>query len=143
MIGCGRRGWLPGHGPSDRRQYLPRLGPKRRKRPPWSSNAPSPSAEHRKEFDEALRYRKGESYGIPYRILTPRGLENVLVAGRCVSADVKVHGSLRVMPGRFITGQAAGVAAAMAAQQAKAPRRLEVKDLQQRLKAVGGYLPNA
>lgn len=99
--------------------------------------------EHRKEFDEDLRYKKGESYGIPYRILTPAGLDNVLVAGRCVSADIKVHGSLRVMPGCFITGQAAGVAAAMAAQQGRAPRRIDVKDLQQRLKALGGYLPNA
>ncbi len=98
---------------------------------------------HRKEFDQEFRYNKGESYGIPYRILTPRGLDNVLVAGRCVSTDQLVHGSLRVMPGCFITGQAAGVAAAMAAQTGGSVHRLDVKALQGRLKAFGAYLPNA
>ena len=99
--------------------------------------------QHRKEFDETYRYKKGESYGVPYRILTPRGLDNVLVAGRCVSADVPVHGSLRVMPGCWITGQAAGVAAAMSAHQSVSTHRVDVKDLQRRLKALGGFLPNA
>lgn len=99
--------------------------------------------QHRKEFDETYRYKKGESYGIPYRILTPRKLDNVLVAGRCVSSDVRVHGSIRVMPGCWITGQAAGVAAAMASRQACAPRAIDVKDLQRRLKGLGAFLPNA
>jgi hypothetical protein len=100
-------------------------------------------AQHRREFDEALRYKKGESYGIPYRSLIPRGLDNVLVAGRCVSADRMVHGSIRVMPGCFITGQAAGSAAAMAAERGSLTRDIDVKDLQRRLKQLGGYLPNA
>ena len=98
--------------------------------------------QHRREFDETLRYKKGESYGIPYRSLLPRKLENVLVAGRCVSVDRMVHGSIRVMPGCFITGQAAGVAAAMSAESGRAPRKIDVAELQRRLKAVGGYLPN-
>ena len=89
-----------------------------------------------------LRYKKGESYGIPYRILTPLKLDNVLVAGRCVSADHMVHGSIRVMPGCFITGQAAGVAAAMAAESNVSTHAVPIKQLQQRLKALGGYLPN-
>jgi hypothetical protein len=100
-------------------------------------------AQHRREFDEALRYKKGESYGIPYRVLLPHGLDNVLVAGRCVSADRMVHGSIRVMPGCFITGQAAGVAASMAAQRGSGTRDVDVKDLQRRLRELGGYLPNA
>jgi len=98
--------------------------------------------QHRREFDEDLRYKKGESYGIPYRSLLPQRLENVLVAGRCMSADRMVHGSIRVMPGCFITGQAAGVAAAMSAESNTAPRQIDVAKLQQRLKALGGYLPN-
>lgn len=100
-------------------------------------------AQHRKEFDEMFRYGKGESYGIPYRILTPRGMENLLVAGRCVSADAMVHGSIRVMPGCFITGQAAGMAAAMAGSQNLSVHRVDVKDLQRRLKEFGAFLPNA
>ena len=90
-----------------------------------------------------LRYGKGERYGIPYRILTPQRLRNVLVAGRCVSVDRSVHGSIRVMPGCFITGQAAGVAAAVAAVKDGDTRRVEIKDLQSRLRSAGAYLPNA
>jgi len=99
--------------------------------------------QHRKEFDEEFRYKSGESYGIPYRILTPRGLDNVLVAGRCVSSDRYVHGSIRVMPGCFITGQAAGIAAAIAAQKSLSTHKMDVKELQGRLKSFGAYLPNA
>ena len=44
------------------------------------------------------RYKKGESHGIPYRCLTPKGLKNVLTAGRCISTDEEAFGSLRVMP---------------------------------------------
>lgn len=99
--------------------------------------------QHRKEFDEQFRYKRGESYGVPYRILVPKGLDNTLVAGRCVSVDRMVHGSLRVMPGCFITGQAAGVAAAMAAGTDGLTHRVNVKELQQRLKQIGGFLPNA
>jgi len=88
------------------------------------------------------RLGQGESYGIPYRILTPKGLDNTLVAGRCVSTDRAMHGSIRVMPACFITGQAAGVAAAMAAQAGSDVRSIEIHDLQMRLQSMGAYLPN-
>jgi len=94
-----------------------------------------------KEFT-SLRLGKGESYGIPYRILTPRGLANVLVAGRCVSTDRNMQASLRVMPGCYITGQAAGVSAAMMVEQKTDSRSIEVRDLQARLKDMGAFLPN-
>ena len=89
-----------------------------------------------------LRYKKGESYGIPYRCLVPQKLSNVLVAGRCVSTDRYLQSSIRTMPGCFITGQAIGVAAAIAVQQQTDTRGFPVAELQQRLKGVGGYLPN-
>jgi len=95
----------------------------------------------RKEFT-SLRLGKGESYGIPYRVLTPKGLKNVLVAGRCVSTDRNVQASIRVMPGCYITGQAAGVAAAMTARKATDTRGIDTRELQARLKAMGAYLPN-
>ena len=91
---------------------------------------------------ERLRLAPGESYGIPYRILTPVGLRNVLSAGRCVSADRAVLGSLRVMPGAFLTGQAAGVAAAMVAGDDGDVHALAVPELQRRLHALGAWLPN-
>jgi len=91
---------------------------------------------------EKFRYGRGENYGIPYRCLVPRKLSNVLVAGRCVSTDRYMQSSIRVMPGCFITGQAAGVAAAIAAQNHTDTRAVPVAELQQRLKKLGAFLPN-
>lgn len=99
-------------------------------------------AQAREEFLN-LRYQPGESYGIPYRSLVPQGLDNVLVAGRCLSADRGVQSSIRVMPDCFITGQAAGVAAAMVAQEAISARQVEVAQLQQRLRALDTISPDS
>jgi len=63
---------------------------------------------------QSLRYKNGESYGIPYRSLLPKTLENVFVAGRCISTDKKMQSSVRVMPACYLMGQAAGLAAALA-----------------------------
>ncbi len=60
------------------------------------------------------RCAKGESHGIPYRSLVPEHLDNVLLAGRCISADRIVYGSVRVMPVCLVTGEAAGTAAGLA-----------------------------
>lgn len=95
-----------------------------------------------KEFAE-MRYQQGESYGIPYRCLVPRGLRNVLVAGRCVSTDRSLQASIRVMPGCYLTGQAAGLAAALAARQTGDVRSVAIGELQQGLRRAGAYLPNA
>lgn len=89
-----------------------------------------------------LRLRKGESYGIPYRIITPQGLKNVMVSGRCVSTDRQMQSSIRVMPGCYITGQAAGVAAAMLAESGADSRGIAIRQLQKRLSTLGAYLPN-
>ncbi len=90
-----------------------------------------------------MRLGKGESYGIPYRVLTPQGLNNALVAGRCVSTDRQMQASIRVMPGCYITGQAAGMAAAMAAAGNCDTRGIDISELQSNLKSIGGYLPNS
>ncbi len=90
-----------------------------------------------------MRLGKGESYGVPYRILTPKGLSNVLVAGRCVSTDRSMQASIRVMPGCYITGQAAGMAAALMIRDDVDSRSIDVAELQSKLVAMGGYLPNA
>ena len=98
---------------------------------------------HREEFDRLYRYRRGESYGIPYRILCAKGVRNLLVAGRCVSVDQKVQASIRVMPACYITGQAAGFAAAAAADRlAGDVHAVDVAALQKALRAFGAYLPN-
>ena len=113
---------------------------------PVDIHASKPDDESYRKFEaefRTLRYKKGESYGVPYRILTPRGLSNVLVAGRCVSTDRYLQGSIRVMPGCYITGQAAGVAAAIAVEQNTDTRGFPVRELQRRLLALGAYLPNS
>ncbi len=83
---------------------------------------------------ENMRLGRGENYGIPYRCLVPQKLTNVLVAGRCISADRYMQSSVRVMPACYITGQAAGTAAALAAENDTNTRGFDVKELQKRLK---------
>ncbi|NLL84649.1 MAG: FAD-dependent oxidoreductase [Lentisphaerae bacterium] len=84
---------------------------------------------------------KGESYGIPYGTLLPRGLDNVLVAGRCISTDRAMQSSVRVMPGCYITGQAAGMAAAIAADTNTTPRAISMTTLRSHLRKIGTHLP--
>ena len=88
---------------------------------------------------ENLRYEAGESYGIPYRSLIPVSFSNVLVAGRCMGTDRSMQASVRVMPGCFITGQAAGVAAALATETGDV-RAVDYIDLRAELKRIGAYL---
>ncbi len=112
---------------------------------PVDIHASDPSKESFSKFEKehkSYRYKKGENYGIPYRILTPAGLDNVLVSGRCVSCDRYIQSSIRVMPGCYITGQAAGMAAAIAAEQNTHIRGFDVRELQRRLKKMGAFLPN-
>lgn len=81
-------------------------------------------------------------YGIPYRTLLPKGVEGVLVAGRCISTDDIAHGSTRNVPACALTGEAAGTAAALAAKAGVTPRQLNVADVQAALAAKGIPLGN-
>ena len=112
---------------------------------PVDLHATKPGKESFEEFSKefaTMRYKPGENYGIPYRALTPKGLENVLVAGRCISCDRHIQGSIRVMPGCFITGQAVGMAASLASKSNRSVREVDVGELQSRLAAMGAWLPN-
>ncbi len=80
------------------------------------------------------------SYGIPYRILVPKAIDNLLAAGRCVSGNREEAGSYRVMATCMAMGQAAGTAAALCLDTHKRPRDLDVKILQQTLRAEGAVL---
>lgn len=88
------------------------------------------------------RYQPGENYGVPYRIMVPQKIDNLLVAGRCVSSDREMQSSIRVMPGCYITGQAAGVAAAVCTKANVIPRNVDVHEVQRILHGMGMYLPN-
>jgi len=93
------------------------------------------------EKEMTLIMQRGESYGIPYRCLTVKGVENLLVAGKCISTDHAMQASVRVMPGCFITGQAAGCAAALAGDEGIV-RNVNINVLQNTLIGLGAYLPN-
>ena len=90
----------------------------------------------------AMHYQPGESHGIPYRCLTPKGLRNLLVAGRSISCDRPVQGSVRVMPVCLAMGEAAGLAAALAQSSPDADvHAVDVDHLRRRLLEEGAWLP--
>ena len=89
-----------------------------------------------------IRYGPGESHGIPYRSLLPKGLRNVLVAGRSISCERIVQGSVRVMPVCLAMGEAAGLAAALAAGSDHDVHQVDTELLRSRLKAHGAWLPD-
>lgn len=74
-----------------------------------------------------------DPYDLPYRCFTPKGVENLYTAGRCISGTHRAHASYRVMSICMAMGEAVGVAAAMCAEQGITPRKLDVKQLQKRL----------
>ncbi len=78
-----------------------------------------------------------EVYQIPYRILVPENADNLLVAGRCVSATHEALGAIRIMPAVFAMGQAAGTAGAMCVKNSCRPAELDTKALQLVLKEQG------
>jgi FAD-dependent oxidoreductase family protein len=86
------------------------------------------------------RYLEHEGYDIPYRCLIPKALDNLLVAGRCISSEQQPYESHRAMVNIIAIGQAAGVAAALCAAGGARPRDLDVRQLQRALIAQGAEL---
>jgi hypothetical protein len=86
------------------------------------------------------RYLEHEGYDIPYRCLVPRQVEQLLVAGRCISSEQPPYESHRAMIPIMAIGQAAGTAAALAVAQGVAPNKLDVDLLQETLIAQGAEL---
>jgi hypothetical protein len=89
------------------------------------------------------RYLEHEGYDIPYRCLVPKGVEGLLVAGRCISSEQQPYESHRAMVPMMAIGEAAGTAAALSAREGVRPRALEVGRLQQALIAQGAELRRA
>lgn len=68
----------------------------------------------------------GDWYEVPYRCLVPREIENLLVAGRCISATHEGQAAVRIMPNCMALGQAAGAAAALSVRGKILPRKLDM-----------------
>lgn len=94
-----------------------------------------------KEIKDSTKFKVGEFHGIPYRCLTPKGLKNVIVAGRCISCDREALSAVRIMPCCMSMGEAAGVAAAQAAGADCDVHAVNVNLVQERLRETGGFLP--
>lgn len=99
----------------------------------------APMEEHHSGGDTRWEYLPdGETYSIPYRALLPRGVNGVVVAGRCLSASHDAHASVRSIGQCMAMGQAAGVAAAMAGDGDL--RSVDTAQLRDRLLALGAVL---
>lgn len=77
---------------------------------------------------------------VPYGAIVPAALEGLLAPGRHLACDATSHSFLREIPQCWLTGQAAGVAAALAADRGVAPRDVDVPALQAGLRAQGALL---
>jgi hypothetical protein len=77
---------------------------------------------------------------LPYRMLVPERIDNLLVAGRCASMTHEGQSAARVSGACFAMGEAAGLAAALALSGNTIPRDIAVEKLQQRLKDEGAFI---
>ena len=82
----------------------------------------------------------GAYYTIPYRSLIPKNINNMLVAGRCISSDHGAQASYRIMPVVCCIGEAAGSAIGLAARSGCSVRDINPKDLQSVLKKNRAYI---
>lgn len=87
------------------------------------------------QADDHIQYCK--PYDLPYRCFLPKGLEGIMVAGRCISGTHRAHASYRVMSICMAMGEAVGIASAMSAKFKCTPRELDVKELQGAMKNLG------
>ncbi|MEO6153347.1 MAG: FAD-dependent oxidoreductase [Croceibacterium sp.] len=77
---------------------------------------------------------------VPYGSLVPRTLDGLLAAGRHVSCDANSHGFMREIPQCWLTGHAAGVGAAVAANRGLQPRAVDVAEVRAILRGQGAHL---
>ena len=96
---------------------------------------------HKKGGVDYIPTKLKGAYYIPYRSLLAKSIDNLLVAGRCISADRTVMAAIRVMPPCFAMGQAAGTAAALSLNSEACPKNISVAELTDALIADGVYLP--
>ena len=85
-------------------------------------------------------FPQGDYYTIPYRCLIPKGVSNMLVAGRCISSDHGAQASYRIMPTVCSIGEAAGVAIGLSVKTCVPVDEIDVKEVQKALKDNGGFV---
>ena len=103
--------------------------------------SPEEYQRYHEQYTKLDNPKRGESYGLPYGILVPKGWANLWVAGRCNSSDVKVNGAIRDQPACSLMGQAAGTAAVQALRSNQRACDLDTAQLVETLRKNGAYLP--
>lgn len=93
----------------------------------------------RARFQETGEFFHAHTFDIPYRIMVPKKVENLLV-GSGKSVSCQPQGIIRSMCGCMTLGQASDTAAALAAKLGETPRQLNVRELQKKLSSNGVYL---
>jgi hypothetical protein len=89
----------------------------------------------RRRFPDVVA--RGRDYYTPYRSMVPKGIDGLLVAGRCYSATPEAQRISREIPPMMVMGEAAGAAAVLSLETAVRPREVNVAALQQRLITLG------
>ena len=82
----------------------------------------------------------GRYFHVPYRSLLPKGVGNLLVAGRSIGGDKTSHAAVRNMMCCAVSGQGAGVAAAMSIRTGRSFDALDIGVVQQELKRQGARI---
>lgn len=100
----------------------------------------SPVDVHEPGGSRAIMDHVGIGYGIPWRTLVPLDVDNILVAGRCISVDAIAFGSTRNVPACTMTGEATAIAAALAAKRNVPTSAITASEVQARLKELGVWL---
>ena len=98
---------------------------------------------HNPHDDKSTWFEIEDAYDIPYRCLVPNKVDNLLVAGRCISTTHEASGSARMTPHVAATGEAAGTGAALAVREGTTPRSLDVGLLRETLRANNANLGTA
>jgi hypothetical protein len=94
------------------------------------------NASHADSIGMAADWRRsGEVWEVPYGCLVPEKVRRLLVAGRCIAAEGNAWEVTRSIPGCAMTGQAAGIAAALAVHREISPESLSAEDVQRELRA--------
>ena len=92
---------------------------------------------HPLDSTESGRYENHPPFDIPYRSLVPLKIDNLLIAGRCISSDRVTQSALRIGGTCMSTGEAAGSAAAISIREGVKPRELDGKLVRQALESRG------
>lgn len=102
----------------------------------WPAESYDAPAVPRDDPDYRVRVeqmKKGDYFDIPFGCIVADNIENLMVAGRCISAERAAQASLRIQQTCQSTGQAAGTAAALSLREGCTPAQLNPRQIVQQL----------